>query len=170
MIFCKIFLKKINLCFSGIYPDQLPLQKPIDVSAPSLDRVSRETRHIGRTLLWKTLTEAETRDRLLPPPNVSMCPLSVNQSESIRLDNQLRGWFRLDPEIISNATSIEENNHIPLNNNNINKIKRNSKSRKPSNVGNTALDHYTKPAVHSLTGSIYHMLISEREMRSSKFG
>ncbi len=163
-------MTKLPLCFSGIYPDHIPLHKPVDLSAPSLDRVSRETRNIGRTLLWKTLTEPETRDRLLPPPNVSMCPLSVNQSESIRLDNQLRGWFRLDPEIIANVTNIEDSNEIPPNDNNRKKIRTDSKSLKTSNVGNTALDHYSKPAVQSLTGSIYHMLISERDIRSSKFG
>lgn len=90
-----------------------------------------------------------------------MCPVMVNQSESIRLDNQLRGWFRLEPGTISNETVIEPPEPGF----------RKSESVKSSvGGGNTALDHYTRPAVHSLTGSIYHMLLADREIRATKFG
>ena len=111
--------KKIsNLLCSNVYQDKVPFQRaPMEeASSPSLNRVVRETRHIGRTLLWKTpeSEEAKTRAReSLMPPNLSMCPLSVNQSESIRLDSQLRGWFRQDPGTTSNGTKIEDNEAPP---------------------------------------------------------
>ena len=106
-----MILKLYYLC-SGVYQDKVPFQQtPVNVVSPSLSRVQRETRHIGRTLLWKTSesVDAKTRAKESPMPNLSMCPLSVNQSESIRLDNQLRGWFRQDPGTTSNGTNIEYN-------------------------------------------------------------
>ena len=163
--------------FSGIYKDQIPLHtSPLETSSPSLSRANRETRHIGRTLLWKTSTEALEAKLRGNLPNPSMCPLLVNQSESIRLDNQLRGWFRLDPGPVSNITDIDDQPGDNTINSNMKDEKLTTLSDSPgsngnpASSGNTALDHYTKPAVHSLTGSIYHMLVADRELRASKFG
>jgi hypothetical protein len=149
----------ITLCSSGINKNLTAFpEPPIGASGPQNHRVFRETQHVGRTLLWKTAPEIRIPEPEIrktdPSPKVSMCPVLVNQSESIRLDNQLRGWFRLGPETLSNMTHVK----APA-----------SAHRKGGSSSNTALDHYTRPAVHSLTGSIYHMLLSERELRSSKY-
>ena len=151
-------------CFSGIYqPNKIPLQtSSAGLASPSPARVVREPRHVGRTLLWKTETENRPRDTGSIPPSVStMCPVLVNQSESIRLDNQLRGWFRLEPGTANNETTID-----PAHSG----FRKGDSSKSPIGHGSTALDHYTRPAVHSLTGSIYHMLLADREIRATKFG
>ena len=149
--------------YSGSHEKTPFRTQPTEFVSPSHGpRVVREARHVGRTLLWKT---EDRSTESAPLPGVStMCPVLVNQSESIRLDNQLRGWFRLDPVNGSNETKIEaaETPRPP--------IYRSRKSEHPIGNGNTALDHYTRPAVHSLTGSIYHMLIADQELRASKFG
>ena len=150
----------VSISFSGIYePNKVPLQ-PISGS-PVQPRVVREPRHVGRTLLWKTEAENRARDPGSIPPAVStMCPVLVNQSESIRLDNQLRGWFRLEPGTVSNETTIEPPQPI---------FPKSESGKSPIVNGNTALDHYTRPAVRSMTGSIYHMLLADREIRATKF-
>ena len=93
----------------------------------------------GRSLLWApqpdSLNKTYTNSSSSP-----ICPMFLNQSESIRLNSQLRGWFKEEPE---------------------------SKAKKAASTvdsePSTSLGHYVRPAIQRLTGSIYHMLVSERQ-------
>ena len=104
-------------------------------------------RDAGRSLLWvdEPSTEREerrenSRDFL---GNVSsQCTTNVNQTESIRLDTELRGWFRVEP---AEKALKRKPTKAPR--------------KKPPTypVGNVV-----KSPPNSLTGSVYHMLIQVR--------
>jgi hypothetical protein len=152
--------------FSGLYmntQNQVPLRKqPVGFSS----NFKAESQHIGRSLLW-TETDAENVVPGGGSINTTMCPMYFNQTESIRLDNQLRGWFKLDP-IVANSTLI------PDFGNEIRAEPRKPVRRKHPREGRkfvrpTAVDHYVKPDVRK-SGSIYHMLISDRDSTNPKVG
>ncbi|CAK9810656.1 Cyclic AMP-dependent transcription factor ATF-6 alpha [Anthophora plagiata] len=67
--------------------DKLPTDIPIN---------ARYTRH-GRTLLWTSKDQIQEEDEDGFRKNISipqlMCPMHINQSESIRLDYELRRWI-----------------------------------------------------------------------------
>ncbi|CAK9821710.1 Cyclic AMP-dependent transcription factor ATF-6 alpha [Anthophora retusa] len=67
--------------------DKLPTDIPIN---------ARYTRH-GRTLLWTSKDKIQEEDEDGFRKNISipqlMCPMHINQSESIRLDYELRRWI-----------------------------------------------------------------------------
>lgn len=103
----------------------------------------------GRSLLWAPEEEVD------PALNVSvssMCPMYINQSESIRLDNQLRGWFQIDP--------IAKNRSEPA---------KTSPLRRRPKKKDTSLGVY-KSSLHSLPGSIYHMFITDNVKPQQKLG
>ena len=50
----------------------------------------------GRSLLWATGDEeGESADYPANATSSPICPMYLNQSESVRLDSQLRGWFQV---------------------------------------------------------------------------
>lgn len=71
----------------------------------------------------------------------SQCTTNVNQTESIRLDSELRGWFRVEPAEKEKAVKRKPTK---------------APYKKPTTypVGNVV-----KSPPNSLTGSVYHMLI-----------
>ena len=72
----------------------------------------------------------------------SRCTTNVNQTESIRLDSELRGWFKVEP---AEKAVKRKPTKAPY--------------KKPPTypVGNVV-----KSPPNSLTGSVYHMLIQVR--------
>ncbi len=124
-------------------------------------------RHTGRSLLWAM---SNNTDDIIPsvegglPGNstsVPMCPMYFNQSESIRLDNQLRGWFRVDP------VNDKGKDHYQTSRD----YQRYERGRTiPSTT--TSLSHYERskrpPKARGLTGGIYHMLIADADNVNSQ--
>ena len=51
----------------------------------------------GRSLLWAATADEEGESADYPANATSspICPMYLNQSESVRLDSQLRGWFQV---------------------------------------------------------------------------
>merc|ERR1719229_633698 len=73
----------------------------------------------GRSLLWATGEEEEgdSAAAAYPVANASsssspICPMYLNQSESVRLDSQLRGWFQVDPSVGANVTASSKRGGI----------------------------------------------------------
>ena len=87
------------------------------------------------------VTADEVGDRCgeLGADDTSQCTTNVNQTESIRLDNELRGWFKVEP---AEKAVKRKPTKAPY--------------KKPTTypVGNVV-----KSPPNSLTGSVYHMLI-----------
>ncbi len=143
-------------------------------ATPALSDANVHSR-IGRSLLWANNTEEEV---VLPSADLgtsvnisvsSICPMYFNQSESIRLDNQLRGWFKLDPLTMEDVSFLQD----------YQKRRKNGKApgfshhspRKPPPEAPTSLGHYNKRP--HVPGGIYHMLIAEQaagEARAAKAG
>lgn len=62
--------------------------------------------HLSRSLLWESNFSASAGDVEIPP---HLCSKAfVNATESIRLENQLRGWFQLDNKTLRNITKYEQ--------------------------------------------------------------
>ncbi|XP_015108546.1 cyclic AMP-dependent transcription factor ATF-6 alpha isoform X2 [Diachasma alloeum] len=81
---CFNMMSNINLFSVDRRPDSL-LAKDIPVSLPNV-------RH-GRSLLWKA---EEPEQEIEPNKTVNdhpMCPMYINQTESLRLDYELRRWI-----------------------------------------------------------------------------
>ena len=101
-------------------------------------------RDAGRSLLWvddpRPETEETSGDLLA---NISsQCATNVNQTESIRLDSELRGWFRVEPAEKAEKALKRKPTKAPY------------KAPPTYPVGNVV-----KSPPNSLTGSVYHMLI-----------
>ena len=98
-------------------------------------------REPGRSLLWVDEPRAESEENSgeLLANISSQCTTNVNQTESIRLDNELRGWFRVEQ---AEKAVKRKPTKAPY--------------KKPTTypVGNVV-----KSPPNSLTGSVYHMLI-----------
>jgi hypothetical protein len=163
--------------------NQVPLRKHPHGGSQSFNAIHSEP-HIGRSLLWAE-TEAEHNiNNNNKSSNTTMCPMYFNQTESLRLDNQLRGWFKLDPIVVASNGSLVSNNFNDVGND-LRPESVAEKSRKPlrrkrdtrDNIFGTgrnmirAVDHYVKPeGGNGKTGNIYHMLISEPEVGKRKVG
>ncbi|XP_024945772.1 cyclic AMP-dependent transcription factor ATF-6 alpha [Cephus cinctus] len=67
----------------------------------------------GRTLLWSNTNNKEVEEGLsnefnrTKPSHYPMCPIYINQTESIRLDNELRRWIGGDPDRNNWTDSVE---------------------------------------------------------------
>lgn len=99
-------------------------------------------RHGGRSLLWEDEQQMNNNESFIPSVNSSspVCPMYFNQSESIRLDNQLRGWFKKDEK----------------------KIEPQRPAAVATTMTSTSLESYKRKRP-SFSASIYHMLIADNE-------
>ena len=79
-----------------------------------------------------------------------ICPMFLNQSESVRLDSQLRGWFQVDPSM-ANGTAGGGGGGFR------------EEGEKGTSVGH--LDKRGLRGGGGLSGGIYHMLIAEQGVR-----
>lgn len=146
-------------------PRSTPLRKSGLGMVQNPNPIPLETHHFSRSLLWSD-SDSDAADpkaaanSSTTAATTTMCPMYFNQTESLRLDNQLRGWFKLDP-IIANVSSS------PTLQNELKPELR--KRRKPARklARPTEVDHYVQPGPYQ-SGSIYHMLISDRNARSAK--
>ena len=144
-----------------------------DVSSSSSDTVSVP----GRSLLWVNDTTSVLDEEDNTYPNASICPsMFLNQSESIRLDTQLRGWFSGSS---SREFKVNGLGSLDLGELNYADIKASvggppaptsppRTRRRPAEAAErreTSLGAYKKP--RSLTGGMYHMIISEQEERAA---
>lgn len=90
-----------------------------------------------------------------PPP---MCRVYQNQSESMRLESELRGWFRVEPGV--STRKRPDSTSLPVEP--IRKERRKSPSSSPpSSSPSGPLGQVIRSPLHSLTGSVYHMLVQE---------
>ena len=101
-------------------------------------------REAGRSLLWVDDSSPENDDSRESSKDFignvsSQCSTNVNQTESIRLDSELRGWFKVEP---------------------IEKVARRKPTTAPYKKPATyPVGKVVKSPPNSLTGSVYHMLI-----------
>lgn len=94
-------------------------QQP-DLAAFSQDKSLAAPHHASRGLLWveedadatntSSIGDDQSNDKLYP-----MCPLSVNQTESIRLTTELQRWIGDIPEYF-NLTKLASNHNLDLKN------------------------------------------------------
>lgn len=136
-----------------------PLELLLEVYFFSAGDVNVETklgsnvhqRDTGRTLLWVSDEEGETDHDYLA--NVtssghSQCGgANLNTTESIRLESDLRGWFNVEPPVVRRRPDITR--------------KPTKRPLKKKAVRNFPVGHVVKSPLHSLTGSVYHMLLQE---------
>ena len=100
-------------------------------------------RDAGRSLLWVDEPSAEREERRENSRDFlgnvsSQCTTNVNQTESIRLDSELRGWFKVEPQ---------------------EKIKKRPARTYKKQPATYPVGKVVKSPPNSLTGSVYHMLI-----------
>ncbi|XP_076675280.1 bZIP_ATF6 domain-containing protein ATf6 isoform X1 [Andrena cerasifolii] len=89
-----VLMVSINLNgFSGILSQSNRLEDALPADIPLSTQYSRR----GRTLLWtprdqipEEVEQSFRKNTSMPQP---MCPMHINQSESIRLDKELRRWI-----------------------------------------------------------------------------
>eukprot|EP00092_Neocalanus_flemingeri_P085954 GFUD01108233.1.p1 GENE.GFUD01108233.1~~GFUD01108233.1.p1 ORF type:complete len:624 (-),score=212.87 GFUD01108233.1:18-1889(-) len=152
-MFALLLMVSLNLTsLSEIYNKQ-DLSPPLQ---PSPHPVIKDT---GRSLLWVDDTEVQVESGDLnteeflsnltlsgaPSPQ---CMMSVNQTESSRLESDLRGWFNVEPPAAARRPK-----------------KRPDMKRKPLKTPlkkpTYPLANVIKTPLNSLTGSLYHLLIQE---------
>ncbi len=154
------------------FPPSNPLQgDPAKASAKMA--VDPASIHHGRSLLWSddgddgnvipSAPAANASASAGPPP---ICPMYFNQTESIRLDSQLRGWFRVDPslqgpaEAAEAAAPVSDVRHRPSYHHHRHHYpQQQQQPRQASSPEETSLGHYKRQHV---PGGIYHMLIADQ--------
>ena len=102
--------------------------------------INPHVRDAGRSLLWvdEPQPESEEGGGDLLANISSQCATNVNQTESIRLDSELRGWFKVEPQ---------------------EKIKKRPAKTYKKQPATYPVGKVVKSPPNSLTGSVYHMLI-----------
>jgi len=108
-------------------------------------------REPGRSLLWvdeDTIEAAEAGDNFLANiTDPGQCGGSgLNQTESIRMESDLRGWFNVEPPVVRRRRPdvTRRPTRSP------------KKKQRTYPVGNVV-----RTPMHSLTGSVYHMLTQD---------
>ena len=87
--------------------------------------------------------------------------MHFNQSESIRLDNQLRGWFKLDPLTMEDLSFLQDYQERRKKGG---KLGHSPRQPPAEPAEPTSLGHYNKRA-HVPSG-VYHMIIADRAAES----
>lgn len=90
----------------------------------------------------------------------------LNQSESLRLDTQLRGWFKLDPITLnkesgssrSEQRSDDKTLQAPLS-----KVEETA-----ATTSVTSLGHLNPPVIQGVLGGIYQMLINDDQTKQRR--
>lgn len=154
-LFALLFMVSLNVSsLSGLYSQsnsplspmanpELPILKSNGGLKPNLAAVG------GRSLLWAQDDLSEENVTKASP----ICPMFINQTESLRLDNQLRGWFTEDPTKDAKRQASEHQfsgsfGEILA-----------SKERAPRGA-ETSIGH-VQPVASGLNGRIYHMMLTE---------
>ncbi len=115
--------------------------------------------HSGRSLLWETDDDEHNNSSKTKQDEIMFkCSMYVNQSESLRLDTQLRGWFQLDPVNKGNATVVDS------------RRKRRPRRLRAGSSYETALGRFGKPNVPNFGGGLYQMLIDQPLQRPRRGG
>lgn len=153
----------------------MPAGSPVDLGGPAIlspesaaapPVLGGNVHRTGRSLLW-----ANESDDISPSANITsapICPMYFNQSESIRLDSQLRGWFKLDPLTMEDLPlrGYENSPPPPPTAQKHGFTSRTAPSDRPTEPpSTTSLGHYQRhrpPSVQKLSGGIYHMLIPDQ--------
>ena len=134
---------------SNVYKHNQPsLLRPEDELSSKADVLLSDHIHAGgRSLLWASEPRSSSSNATsdFAPPK---CSLYFNQSESIRLDKQLRGWFQPE-ESLRNVTKEKDAPTSPI-------VK--APRAQPAE---TSLGPYGKPRASGLSGGFYQMLITE---------
>jgi len=160
-VFALLFMVSLNFnALGSLNFDTVPEKSPLLQKFPShFPRTDDIVEGPGRSLLWVD-DDVEVEDEVekvelpsnfsrfdKPPP---MCPMLFNQSESIRLESELRGWFNVDhpqdQKVFKRRPDF---------------ISKPPRRRFKSEVKSKPVGQYIKSPLHSLTGSRYHMLIEE---------
>ena len=110
--------------------------------------------HHGRSLLWASVEEEGDKNNVTND-YIPKCSMNFNQSESIRLDSQLRGWFQPEPPTLANVT---KKNNAPTS-------KPQIKTTPKAQLYQTSLGRYAKPLANGLTSGVYQMLITDPESK-----
>jgi len=140
-VFAIFFMVSLNFnSLSGLYKSDIN-----EMAAAAQNRY--EPHSGGRTLLWANTDyednkgEADVKNASnskLPP----MCPMLLNQTESIRLESELRGLFNVDQEKES-------------------KTKPKRAPRRLKQKVEAAIDNFSPPPSRTLSRPLYHMLVQE---------
>ena len=109
--------------------------------------------HHGRSLLWASSEkESNNPENNMTTDYIPKCSMNFNQSESIRLDSQLRGWFQPEPPTLANVTKKNAPTSPPI------------KTPK-AKLYETSLGRYPPPLANGLTSGVYQMLITDPESK-----
>lgn len=158
-VFALLCIVSLNIgSLSSVYKsnqDSL-LQPHDDIAAfKVVDKDYSVNNHIvhgsGRSLLWAPAADPSSESN--NTDYVPKCSLYFNQSESIRLDKQLRGWFQPE-ESLRNVTKEKDAPISPI-------VK--VQKEQPSV---TSLGPYAKPKASRLSSGFYQMLISDPEYKT----
>ncbi|XP_059093189.1 cyclic AMP-dependent transcription factor ATF-6 alpha-like isoform X2 [Tigriopus californicus] len=161
-LFALLFMVSLNVSsLSGLYSQSTsPLSPMPNPELPVLKSNAGLKQNLaavgGRSLLWAQEDLSEDNITKASP----ICPMFINQTESLRLDNQLRGWFTEDPTNDAKKPAAEQHHSgtfgeiLP------------SKEQAPQNA-ETSLGH-VQPVASGLSGRVYHMMLTEEAKVSQR--
>ena len=158
-VFALLCIVSLNIgSLSSVYKSNqesfLPPQDDI-AAFKAVDLINNQDVHgrSGRSLLWApAAADPSGENNSTTADFVPKCSLYFNQSESIRLDKQLRGWFQPE-ESLRNVTTEKDAPMSP-----IVKVPKEHPSE-------TSLGPYAKPKANRLSSGFYQMLISDPEYK-----
>ena len=156
-VLCMVSLNVGTL--SSVYQSNQKMPPVTKDAMPSALKSALEPNlHHGRSLLWASVEEeaaSNSKNNVTTTDYIPKCSMNnFNQSESIRLDSQLRGWFQPEPPILANVTK-----------------KTSPTSSKPhiktpkAQLYQTSLGRYAKPLANGLTSGVYQMLITDPDSK-----
>jgi len=151
-MFALLFMISLNMnSLSEIYSREDPT--PNIVLSPH-----NNMKNAGRSLLWvedndiSEKTADSKEDAFLAnltytSSDSPQCMMNLNQTDAIRLETDLRGWFNVDPTAAKRPKKRPDMKKKPS-----------ESANKPQNY---PLANVIKTPLSSLTGSLYHLLIQE---------